>query len=143
MPRVATTAETSRLRVDPPAPTDSTPLIASAVGGEFFASTGATVRAIGLARFTDKLSLVRLSPAMLPPGATTPPNPDAYRIDHVLAIVVVGYGPPPLVGGSVEAQPPPVRRSEPVVAALNPVTGQLLWEAWTSDGSISLALVTR
>jgi hypothetical protein len=47
------------------------------------------------------------------------------------------------IGGPVEEQGPPVRPSEPVVAALDPVTGQLMWEAWTSDGSISLAFVTR
>jgi hypothetical protein len=141
MPRVTSIAETSTLRVDPPRPADSTPLSEAAVRSKFVADTGATVRAIGLARFTEKLSLVRLSPATLPPGVTTPPNPDALRIDHRLAIVVVGYGPPLLVGGVPGPTAP--RKNEPVAAALDPMTGQLIWEGWTPDGSLSLALVTR
>jgi hypothetical protein len=132
MPRVASSAETSHYIVDPPAPTDSTALTESTVRSKFLADAGptTTIQTIALARFTDKLSLVRVDPV----------DPDAGRIDHWLAVVVVGNGPAIPIGGTPGPSAPP--RNETVVAALDPVSGQLIVESWAPDETLSLAVAT-
>jgi hypothetical protein len=140
VPRVVSPTETSSYIVDPPAPGDSTAFTESDIRAKFLADSGpgATVQTIVLARFTDKITLVRVPPqTYLAP--TDPVDPQTGRVDHVSAIVVVGNGPIiPLGGGQGLKVVAPAHAS--IVAAFDPVTGQLLDKTSDSDTSNNSAL---
>jgi hypothetical protein len=140
MPRVVSPAETSSFIVDPPAPGDATAFTESDIRSKFLADSGpgTTVQTIALARFTNKITLMPVPPqTYLAP--TDPVDPQTGRVDHVPAIVVIGNGPIiPLGGAPGDKVVAPQHAS--IVAAFDPVTGQLLDKTSDSNTSNNSAL---
>jgi hypothetical protein len=140
MPRVVSPTETSSFIVDPPAPGDATAFTESDIRSKFLADSGpgATVQTIALARFTDKVTLVRVPPQTYS-APTDPVDPQTGRIDHLPAIIVVGNGPIIPMGGGPGQKVAPVNNAS-IVAAFDPVTGQLLEKTSDSNTSHNSAL---
>jgi hypothetical protein len=147
VPRVVSSAETSRYLVDPPAPTDHTAFTEADIRNQLFdpVSPGATIHTIALARLTDEISLM---PVEGGPPSSAPPDvgPQTWRIDHVPAIVVVANGPfmPASAGANLTQAPV---KNESIVAAFDPVTGQLIAlnagpDTGTNSALESLAVAT-